>query len=72
MARIPDEGAGALQREGESHAPDGGAGNRAHLTSQGKDLVRQCPWHEGDDTPSCIVTPATNPGTASGVMRVVR
>jgi DNA primase catalytic core len=30
------------------------------LTSQGKDLACRCPWHEGDDTPSCIVTPATN------------
>lgn len=30
------------------------------LTSQGKDLACRCPWHEGDDTPSCIVTPRTN------------
>jgi DNA primase len=30
------------------------------LTSQGKDLACRCPWHEGDDTPSCVITPATN------------
>jgi DNA primase len=30
------------------------------LTSQGKDLACRCPWHEGDDTPSCIVSPKTN------------
>src|SRR5262249_36192225 len=30
------------------------------LTSQGKDLACRCPWHEGDDTPSCVVTPKTN------------
>jgi DNA primase len=58
MARIPD---GELERlksgvslvrliEGQGIA----------LTSQGKDLSCRCPWHEGDDTPSCIVTPKTN------------
>jgi DNA primase len=30
------------------------------LTSQGKDLACRCPWHEGDDTPSCVITPSTN------------
>ncbi len=30
------------------------------LISQGKDLACRCPWHEGDDTPSCIVSPKTN------------
>ena len=30
------------------------------LTSQGKDLACRCPWHEGDETPSCLVTPASN------------
>ncbi len=30
------------------------------LTSQGKDLACRCPWHEGDDTPSCVITPASN------------
>jgi CHC2 zinc finger/Toxin SymE, type I toxin-antitoxin system len=30
------------------------------LISQGKDLGCRCPWHEGDDTPSCIVSPKTN------------
>ena len=27
---------------------------------QGKDLACRCPWHEGDDTPSCIISPKTN------------
>ena len=35
-----------------------GQGHR--LISQGKDLACRCPWHEGDDTPSCIVSPKTN------------
>jgi DNA primase len=30
------------------------------LISQGKDLACRCPWHEGDDTPSCIISPKTN------------
>jgi DNA primase len=30
------------------------------LISQGKDLACRCPWHEGDDTPSCVVSPKTN------------
>lgn len=30
------------------------------LKSQGKDLAMRCPFHEGDDTPSFIVTPAKN------------
>ncbi|MCC7330627.1 MAG: hypothetical protein IT484_10850 [Gammaproteobacteria bacterium] len=24
------------------------------LTRQGKDLTCRCPWHESDDTPSCV------------------
>ncbi|MCC7060169.1 MAG: toprim domain-containing protein, partial [Burkholderiaceae bacterium] len=27
---------------------------------QGKDWACRCPWHEGDDTPSCVITPSTN------------
>jgi DNA primase len=58
VARIPDEELERLKREvslarlieGQGHTP----------TSQGKDLVCRCPWHEGDDTPSCIVSPKTN------------
>ena len=30
------------------------------LISQGKDLACRCPWHAGDDTPSCIISPKTN------------
>ncbi|MFN7551115.1 MAG: CHC2 zinc finger domain-containing protein, partial [Pseudomonadota bacterium] len=34
------------------------AGHR--LKPQGKDLAMRCPFHEGDDTPSFIVTPSKN------------
>jgi hypothetical protein len=30
------------------------------LVRQGKDYACRCPWHEGDDTPSCVITPGTN------------
>jgi len=30
------------------------------LQSQGKDLACRCPGHEGDDPPSCVVSPKTN------------
>jgi DNA primase catalytic core len=30
------------------------------LVKQGRDLAMRCPFHEGDDTPSFIVTPAKN------------
>lgn len=30
------------------------------LTRQGKDWACRCPWHEGDDTPSCVITPTSN------------
>ena len=58
MARIPDAELERLKREvslarlieGQGHA----------LISQGKDLACRCPWHDGDDTPSCIVSPKTN------------
>jgi DNA primase catalytic core len=31
-----------------------------HLIRQGKDWACRCPWHEGDDTPSCVITPGTS------------
>ena len=37
---------------------DRGPGDRAHRAR--KDLACRCPWHEGDDTPSCVITPKTN------------
>ena len=58
MARIPDEELERLKREVSLARLIEGQGHT--LTSQGKDLACRCPWHEGDDTPSCIVSPKTN------------
>jgi DNA primase len=58
MARIPDAELERLKSEVSLTRLMEAQG--LTLTSQGKDLACQCPWHEGDDTPSCIVTPATN------------
>ena len=30
------------------------------LRRQGKDVAIRCPFHEGDDTPSCVISPASN------------
>jgi DNA primase catalytic core len=30
------------------------------LTRQGKDFACRCPWHDADDTPSCVITPSSN------------
>jgi DNA primase len=58
MARIPD---GELERLKQQVSLVRIIEAQGHkLVSQGKDLACRCPWHEGDDTPSCIVTPATN------------
>ena len=58
MARIPD---GELERlKHEVSVARLIESQGLALTSQGKDLARRCPWHEGDDTPSCIVSPKTN------------
>jgi DNA primase/post-segregation antitoxin (ccd killing protein)/DNA-binding transcriptional ArsR family regulator len=58
MARIPDQELERLKREVSLVRLIEGQGHR--LISQGKDLACRCPWHEGDDTPSCIVSPKTN------------
>jgi DNA primase len=58
MARIPDEALERLKREVSLVRLIEGQGVK--LISQGKDLACRCPWHEGDDTPSCIVSPTTN------------
>jgi len=58
MARIPDGELERLKREVSLARLIEGQG--IALTSQGKDLTCRCPWHEGDDTPSCIVSPKTN------------
>jgi DNA primase len=58
MARIADTELERLKREVSLARLIEGQGHR--LVSQGKDLACRCPWHEGDETPSCIVTPKTN------------
>jgi DNA primase catalytic core len=58
MARIADADLEHLKREVSLARLIEGQGHR--LISQGKDLACRCPWHEGDDTPSCIVSPKTN------------
>jgi len=58
MARIPDGELERIKREVSLVRLLEGQGYR--LVSQGKDLACRCPWHEGDETPSCIVTPKTN------------
>lgn len=58
MARIPD---GELERlKSEVSLPRLIEASGLVLIRQGKDLACRCPWHEGDDTPSCVITPATN------------
>ncbi len=58
MARIADTELERLKREVSLVRLIEGQGHR--LVSQGKDLACRCPWHEGDETPSCIVTPKSN------------
>jgi DNA primase catalytic core len=58
MARIPDQELERLKREVSLARLIEGQGHK--LTSQGKDLACRCPWHDGDDTPSCVVSPKTN------------
>jgi DNA primase len=58
MARIPDGELERVKREVSLVRLIEGQG--IALISQGKDLACRCPWHEGDDTPSCVITPATN------------
>jgi len=58
MARIPDEALERLKREVSVVRLIEAQG--LTLISQGKDLACRCPWHDGDDTPSCIVSRKTN------------
>jgi DNA primase len=58
MARIPDGELERLKHEVSLARLIESQG--IALVSQGKDLACRCPWHEGDDTPSCIVTPKSN------------
>ena len=70
MARIPDAEIERLKHEVSLARLIEGQGYR--LISQGKDLACRCPWHEGDDTPSCIVSPKTTCGTASAATLAAR
>ncbi len=58
MARIPDAEIERVKREVSLARLIEGQG--IALIVQGKDLACRCPWHEGDDTPSCVITPKTN------------
>jgi post-segregation antitoxin (ccd killing protein) len=58
MARIPEVELERLKQEVSLARLIEGQG--IGLVSQGKDLACRCPWHEGDDTPSCVVSPKTN------------
>jgi DNA primase len=58
MARIPDAELERLKREVSLTRLIEAQGLK--LIGQGKDLACHCPWHEGDDTPSCIISPKTN------------
>ncbi len=58
MARIPD---GELERlKGQVSLVRLIEASGTRLIRQGKDWACRCPWHEDDDTPSCVITPATN------------
>ena len=63
MARIPDQELERLKHEVSLARLIEGQGHK--LTSQGKDLACRCPWHDGDDTPSCIVSPTRSVASAS-------
>ncbi|MFT3792945.1 MAG: CHC2 zinc finger domain-containing protein [Rudaea sp.] len=55
MARIPEQDVERIKAEVSLVRLIEGAGYV--LSKQGKDLATRCPLHEGDDTPSLIVTP---------------
>lgn len=58
MARIPD---GELERlKGQVSLLRLIEASGIKAVRQGKDWACRCPWHESDDTPSCVITPATN------------
>jgi DNA primase catalytic core len=58
MARIPDGELQRLKAEVSLLRVIEAAG--LALVRQGKDFACRCPWHESDDTPSCVITPGTN------------
>ncbi len=56
MPRIPDEELERLKRETDLAALVRSRG--VELRARGKDLVGRCPFHDPDDEPSFVVTPA--------------
>jgi DNA primase catalytic core len=58
MARIADQEINRLKQDVSLVRVIESAGYT--LVKQGKDLAMRCPLHEGDDTPSFIVTPSKN------------
>ncbi len=58
MARIPESEVERLKSDVSLVRLIEGAGHV--LKPQGRDLAMRCPLHEGDDTPSFIVTPGKN------------
>jgi len=58
MARIPEADIERLKESVSLVRLIEGAGHV--LVRQGKDMALRCPLHAGDETPSCIVTPAKN------------
>jgi DNA primase len=67
MARIPESDIEHLKASVSLVRLIEAAGHT--LTRQGKDLALRCPLHEGDDTPSCIVTPGKNVWHCFGCQR---
>ena len=58
MARIPESEIERLRSEVSIERLAEAAG--IELKRGGKDLLGRCPFHENDDTPSLVVTPAKN------------
>ena len=58
MARIPEAELERLKRE--VSLPRLIEAQGIVLVRQGKGLACRCPWHDGDDTPSCVITPQSN------------
>lgn len=58
MARIPDEVVNKLKAEVSLLRLAENQGYQPR--KQGKDYAVRCPFHEGDDTPSLIISPKTN------------
>ena len=58
MARIPESEIERIKNEVSVQRLIEAAG--IELKKSGRDLLAQCPFHAGDDTPSLVVTPSKN------------